>query len=293
VKRRAPGATLFRLLDIEAADVARHATVIDDLRERRLDGLIVRGALPAGAAAAAVARLERGDTPLRRATFPGFPEVPASPHVFGRAIVACPPDLTEYFAEAAAFRSALPSLFAGDLDFEARLSSIFSVLAGGRPASVPAGPGGGTYTPATIRVLPEGHQIGVHVGNAFLRLPQARHLATLVEVDVQLSYFVPLTLPEAGGELVVYALEWSDTEAYLPPAGEASGDLVYDASDEAIRFIELCDREVFRPGEGDLLIFDGGRYYHRVTPVRGGRPRRTLGGFVALTRDRAGVGYWS
>lgn len=291
--RHRPEDPLFHILDIDAADLGRHPSTILDVRERRLDGVIVRGALSPETVAMVVDRLERRDPPLRRTMFPGYPEDDASPHVLGRAIVSCPSDLVDYFANAADFRSSVRTLFQGSPDFEGRMEFLFSALAGGRPVSVPAGPDETTYTPATIRVLPDGHEIGVHVGNAFLRLPQAKHLSTIIEVADQLSYFIPLSAPEAGGELVVYALEWSDVEAFAPEPGKAVGDGVYDASGGAVPIIELCDKAVVRPGEGDLLLFDGGRYYHRVTPVKGSRPRRTIGGFLAFTRDHAALRYWS
>ena len=44
---------------------------------------------------------------------------------------------------------------------------------------------------------------------------------------------------------------------------------------------------------GDLLVFDAGRHFHRVTPVMGARPRWTLGGFVALSRDGSCFFVWN
>jgi hapalindole-type alkaloid chlorinase len=293
-----PAEPLFHFLEIDAVDVDRYPTVIADIMGRRFDGVIVRGVLSKDVVARVVDRLERRDPPFPRAVFPGFPDSDASPHILGRAIVASDPDLAQYFAAAADFRRCLRELFGGELDFEARLEAIFGALSGGLPAQIPVRPGGsaphdGTYTPATVRVLPDGQEIGVHVGNAFLHLPQAKHLASIVEVADQLSYFVPLTVPESGGELVVYALEWADTERYVTSADGGLTGSTYDASGESVRFIELCDKTTFAPGPGDLLVFDGGRYYHRITPVRGARPRRTIGGFLALTKDHRAVAYWS
>lgn len=292
MKQRRPGEPLFRFLDIDAADVGRYPTLIDDIRGGRADGVIVRGVLPREAIAAAVDRLERRDPPIPRTIFPGFTDDERAPYVLGRTIVSCPPDLGEYFADAAAFRGALPGVFREEPGFEARIEAVFRALSGGRPVSVPEGPEGKTYTSATVRVLPDGNEIGVHIGKSFMLLPQAWHLSRSVDVTEQLSYFVTLTLPEGGGELVVYALEWSDVEPYLPKAGEARGSNVY-APSTAVQFIEICDRESYRPGEGDLLLFDGGRYFHRVSHVRGGRPRRTIGGFLSLSLDHRAVSYWS
>jgi hypothetical protein len=44
---------------------------------------------------------------------------------------------------------------------------------------------------------------------------------------------------------------------------------------------------------GDLVVFDSGRFVHRVTAVEGARPRLTLGGFLTERLDGRGVGYWS
>jgi hapalindole-type alkaloid chlorinase len=293
-KRPSPELPLFDFLDIDAADLARHPSAVLDIRERRLDGVIVRGAFGPETVARVVGGLERGEPPFRCATSRGHPEDAASSHVLGPALASCTPDLVEYFAGAAEFRRSVRALFQGAPDFEGRMEFLFSALAGGRPVSVPAGPDDDTtYTPATFRVLPDGHGIGVHVGHAFLRLPQAKHLSTLLEVSDQLSYFIPLSVPELGGELVVYALERSDVEATAPEPGEAAGDRVDDATGEAAANVELCDEAVFRPGEGDLVLFDGGRYYHRVTPVKGPRPWRAIGGFLAFTRDHTALRYWS
>jgi len=293
MKQRVRGEPLFRFLDVQASEVGQYPSLIDDMREGRVDGVIVRGVFSESEVDAAVRRLDHGDPPLPRTTFPGFPpESPSSPYVLGRTIVSCPADLKAYFADAGAIRKALPAVFSEARGFEARVEKVLGTLGGGRPVSVPEGPEGATYAPATVRVLPDGNEIGVHVGKSFMRLPQAWHLAQSVDVREQLSYFVTLSVPESGGELVVYGLEWGDVEAYLPRAGEASGEHVYSAS-SAVAFIEACDREAYRPGSGDLLIFDGGRYFHRVSHARGAVPRRTIGGFLSMSLDGQGIRYWS
>ncbi len=43
----------------------------------------------------------------------------------------------------------------------------------------------------------------------------------------------------------------------------------------------------------DLLIFDGGRHFHRVAMVVGERLRGTLGRFVIFARSGDVVHYWS
>lgn len=44
---------------------------------------------------------------------------------------------------------------------------------------------------------------------------------------------------------------------------------------------------------GDLFLFASARCLHRVAPVLGSKARVTMGGFLALTKDRSSVLYWS
>jgi hypothetical protein len=46
-------------------------------------------------------------------------------------------------------------------------------------------------------------------------------------------------------------------------------------------------------GPGDLFFFPSARLLHRVSPVAGPKARITLGGFLALDRNRERVVYWS
>ena len=282
--------TELRFVEADAGELAAHAGAVDDLYAQRIQGLIVRGLIPPEELGRVVDRLERGAHQLPCAPFPGHEHRADPPHVLGRAIVSTEPDLVRYFEEAASFRLGCRALFAGAVDFEERIEGALSALAGGRQVRLPP-----SYTPATIRVLPEGHEIGVHVGNGFLRLPQARQLGALIDPVDQLSYFVPLTTPERGGALVVYGLEWADVAPYLPEPTAGPRGHSYDASatPDAEALIELYPKIVLQPGPGDLILFDGGRYYHRISRVGGPRPRRTIGGFAALSRDHRSLYYWS
>jgi len=292
-RRTQPDAPLFRFLFIDAADVNRHPTLIEDMIAKHVDGVIVRNLFDSETILRIKDRLARGDVPFDKRIFNGFGENSNVPYTLGRAIVSADPDLVEYFDVAQSTRKNLHDFFKPELDFEQRMAEVFGALANGRPVSVPAGPGEGqTYAPATFRFLPEGRDIGVHVGNSFLRLPQAKHLSTLVDTGDQLSYFVTIQAPQGGGELIVYGLEWDDVASKFP-AELGPSDMVYDRSGVMIPFVELCDKEPYKPGNGDLLIFDGGRYYHRVSHIEGPEPRCTLGGFLALSKDKKQICYWS
>lgn len=290
--RPSPDAPLFQFLYIDAADVANHPHAIRAMYDKQLDGMIIRNVLPRETIAAVAERLG-GDAGFVKMPFPMFASQKAPPHTLGAPVVGCDPEMREYFAHAGDYRHACRALFAGQVDFEARVEEIFRALSGGLPIVVPEGPHGGTYTSSTIRVLPEGHEIGVHVGNEFLRTPQASHLKQIVDPIDQLSFFVPLSVPEGGGELVVYGLEWDDVTAFVPTPESRYEANVYLEGTAVFDAVTEMDSTAFAPGPGDMLIFDGGRYYHRVSHVRGPRARRTIGGFLAYSQSHDKILYWS
>lgn len=290
-RQTSPNEPLFDFRYIDAADVHKHGSLIDDISERRVDGAIIRNALSPETLRVVKERLAKGSVPFAKRIFNGFPDAEGSPYTLGRAIVSASHDLVEYFDTARQTRKGLHDIFEGVGDFEERMAHLFGTLSN-RPVCVPEGPDGQTYAPATFRFLPEGRDIGIHVGNSFLRLPQAKHLSSIVDLVDQLSYFITIQAPEGGGELVVYGLEWDDVASQFP-AELGPDELVYDSSGVMIRLVELCSKQPFRPGDGDLLIFDGGRFYHRVAHILGKTPRCTLGGFLTFSRDRKTLCYWS
>src|SRR5690606_22825792 len=105
-----------------------------------------------------------------------------------------------------------------------------------------------------------------------------------IDVTSQISFFIVLSRPELGGELRLYASTWQpDVDAF-------SG--VNRASPEADALASLDGFFDHDPEVGDLMLFDGGRYYHRVNEIGGTRPRWTYAGFVARASDRQGIRFW-
>jgi hapalindole-type alkaloid chlorinase len=289
---------LFRFHEISAADLRKFPNAIEDIYRGRYEGLIIRGVFDPETVAEVTRRVEHGAAPIERTILPTQDKDQAPPVYTLGTLLMLERDEERYFAAAASFRAGCRVLFEGLPDFEERMTAVFGALAGGRAVEVPPGPGGATYTPATIRVLPEGKKIGLHVGNDFIHQPQARRLAACADVTCQLSYFVTLQTPEGGGELVIYGLEWSDIEKLRIERGESapkypgapSGS---GSADRAVVLVEHCDSMTLKPGPGDLLLFDGGRYYHRITHIQGSRPRVTIGGFMVASTDGRTVYYWS
>jgi hapalindole-type alkaloid chlorinase len=276
----------LRCVEIEVGELADHPDALHDIYTRKLDVIVIRGALPEHAASRVVNAIEDNFDRLHW-TPQEYPDLrPGQMLVMGMTLTPVSGldlDLDRYHQLAARFRDDVRRLFAGDPDFETTLSSTLSALSGARPVRLPARDGERCYTPATIRKLPPGCSIPVHCGNFFLQTPGYRRLSRLVDLEDQLSYFYTLRAADSGGELEIYELEWRD------PATPMLSDTVYDGP----RIAREHSGVKLRPAAGDLLLFDGGRYYHRVTCVGGEASRWTLGGFVGFSKDKSEVLVWS
>ena len=90
--------------------------------------------------------------------------------------------------------------------------------------------------------------------------------------------------PEAGGQLELYDLMWDDTPDDV---------LALGMSEERDARLERFGSRLTDVGVGDMILFTGGRIWHRVAPVEGGRERITIGGFLALSQDDRSIYFWS
>jgi hapalindole-type alkaloid chlorinase len=276
----------LRILDIHVSEVEKYPNTLRDIMfERNFEGMIIREIFSSETIEQVVSRLEEGAMSSLFLTRPtkGVDNNRYKPiEIYGQTLIGTSPSgLKNYFECAAAFQQECSSLFEGHLDFEERIENVLSSLCNGLPVEVPQGlEKDQTYTPATIRVLFEGNEMPVHAGNQLVCIPQSEHLNTLIDTTDQFSYFIPITIPETGGELVIYDMEWNPQEN--------SEEKVLNS-----RFEQDCKSVSVAPNPGDMLVFDGGRYYHRVAPVSGNRPRRTIGGFMAFAKQHDKLYYWS
>lgn len=244
------------------------------------DALIVRDAFDPKALAGAVERIRAsaGDYhwDLQEKPDPDFRQM----KVLGRTLTPVaggPFDLDAYAAIGAATHKVVEAQLPG---FFERFEGLMEQLSGGRPVRV-ARDGSRSYSPATIRHLPVGCQIPVHCGLFFMQSDGYREIMGHLDDTTQLSWFTTMQAPQAGGELVVYDLKWGSPE--VPTRGP-----MYDP-----RAIETFPAIRVSPPAGSILLFDGGRWFHKVSPVEGSIDRWTLGGFLGFDRRLERLAYWS
>lgn len=269
----------LRIVEIDVSRVVEHADAIARIVDGSIAGVIVRGVLDPGRVAELVRCLERdgGSLPtFRPPVFKGY--------VLGKPLVSASDGLRGYLDEAERFCAGCAAIFDEYPRFERRVHETLASLAGGRPVSVPRGADGRSYLPATVRVLIEGDRLPLHYENETLRSPVMEALLPSLDPSTLMSFYVPLATPRSGGVLRLFRTHCLE-----------GGDSLIEQHGGEERARPYFERQGFAlvlPGIGDLLIFDGGRWYHDVTPVEGGT-RWTLGGFLAVTRDHHAVHYWS
>lgn len=277
----------LRVLDAPA-DTILPSEFLLDIGENRHDMCIFRGLISPEEAAEIVARVE-----ARKHTLPWVPQDDPRRGLDQMCLLGCAltpygahPEgapMDHYLREADRFRALYQELVLPTVDLLARVAALMSRAAHGRPVQEPTGPDGRSFPPATLRRMPPGHMIPTHVGRWFQTTKGYAPLLPQVRRDFQLSWFVTLQRPDDGGYLEVFDLQWQ-----APEVPRRDGDNV---DGEAVS--ERWPRQPFRPEGGDLLLFNGGRWYHQVTRVQGSRPRFTFGGFCGFSHDMATVLRWS
>ena len=264
--------------ELHATDLARGAGTIERIFDGTIAGMIVKRVLDPERAAELVRRLER-----EGASLPTFRPPVFKGHVFGRPLVAAD-GLDGYLEDAARFRAGCAAIFPGYPDIEAAIDGALRALGAPWSVTVPTGTDGRAFLAVTVRVLVEGDRLPLHFENETFDRPVMAPLRPDLDASTLMSFYVPLATPPAGGLLRLFRTHCLDGGDSL--IGRLGGE------DPAREEFERRGFSFVLPEVGDLLVFDGGRWYHDVTPVEGGT-RWTLGGFLGVTRDHTAVRYWS
>jgi hypothetical protein len=276
--------SVLRILDVDWQDLERHRDALAELDSgESFVGMIIRRVYSPEAMDKIVARAEAGQS--------GLPEFPSNffpGRVFGRILPHEPPPLDAYFREAAMFREGSRTLFEGiDEPFQDRLEHLLGRLSGGRAIRVPVTASGQLYQPYSLREMRDGASINLHYEREAMDSPNMAEIRTLLARPHQLSCYLSVRVPESGGELSLYAVRGPDPRNTHLKFLDRKAEATY------AKIESMSPRQPLLVGEGDVLLFDAGTYYHRVTTVVGKRSRWTMGTFVSLSRDRDAYYYFT
>ncbi len=276
----------LRVRHFEDADALPSGDVIGELYDSSLDVAVVSGALDPDELGPALNRLDHDDellwTPQSRPVMDRADNLIFGNGLAPNGVDPGGPSADHYLACAARFVREAQDVFAG-LDLFERIHRVLDALAGPHPARLARAPDGRGFSPFTVRGVAPGNGFGLHAGNFFYGTPAYDGLRDQLDQADQISFFVPLRAAESGGELEIFSLRWGD-----PDIPTAPGQLL-DAAETERRFSSVVvELEV-----GEMIVFDGGRLFHRVTEVGGPHTRWTLGGFAARSRAGDALLYWA
>jgi hypothetical protein len=278
-----------RAIDVQAGAFATVANAIEDMYRDALDVVLARDAFPRTSLAAAGDFLDRDDhnpgwarpnekMPVEDIQLLGT-DTPATPTY--RAPGG--DSLDAYLSSAAKHLGEAERVWSGAFDATAEIQRALARFAGGRPVELPKASDGRSYLPYTLRRLVDGKQIGIHHDYHY-PLSLYSELAPQVDTQTLVSWVATLRKPESGGDLFVYGVT-----ATTPDAPKMPNGFQYDlaAIEQRYHFAK------FTPEVGDLFLLASGRCLHRIDKIIGSRARVTMGGFLALDKDRRRVLFWS
>lgn len=266
---------LGKWLDLKLGEISQFPDAIEQIYAGSLDGISIRGVFSPDEVRDTVRRVQQlSDEFVDH----------GSTIMFGTALVGSANDRSDYYAGAAAINGRLSDVLGND--FVERVGAVISNFAGGRQAVVPSEEGRGSYVPLTVRFLPPDRGVmHAHTANEFCNSWGAfEHLREIAVMWNSLSYFVVGQSPSSGGDLVLYDLMWDDTPDDVLALGMSS---------ERDELLARFPTTPIKLGPGDMILFTGGRIWHRVEPVSGDSERVTIGGFAALAKNDGDVYFWS
>lgn len=285
VSGRPPGTILYNFKTIQFSELCDFPNGLKDLSERRIDGFLVKNVLSELEVDTLIKNLPKLNNEFLRLNPSGY----TYPAPF--AIARDGESMQDYTKGGTYFFKHAKDILRTDIF--SRITSVFTTISGGREICIPYDKlPDSSFSPSTIRVLRPGFGgIHLHSGNYFQKEFPGFFDFLLSEISFynQLSYFIMLNPPEAGGELTIYDLEWED--AQVKSSLHENNTIVLNNG--TTLNVDQIQRMYLSPDKGDMIMFAGGPIWHRVEDIAGNEDRITLGGFMAFSHDDKKIYYWA
>ena len=255
----------WNILDIQSLDNGLDS--IDLLYTDQLDGILIKNVF-------STKEIETARKHIKSLSSE-FEQTPRGERL-GLSIMEAKNDLDEYFQKASNFRLQLKKIFANE--FEIRIFNVFNHLHSLKNIKLLERKNGEICIPAQIRIFHPGKGgVKAHIGNeVFERCQVYNHLKEIKKDVDTLSYFIVMDKPEKGGELVLYDFLREQTTLSMKQ---------HFYSCQLDNFLDNFRKQYISPEVGDMVIFNGGRIWHKVADFDGDKNRITVGGFLVYSQD--------
>lgn len=286
-----PKGPLYRFLDIDVKELSEHPDGIDKLQNGNHHGFIIRNVFSQDEVQSIVENYLKIPNEDLNEVNSGMIIYPAPFSLIDQNSDNSTYKLNAYYKGTETFWNQFPDQFG--VDFVKRCQKTIATIAGNRKATTPKGENGiGSYHPATFKHLVPGKgEFKAHCGNYFHKeFPTFyAHMKAISTIQNQMSYFVMLKPSDFGGELTLYDVSWDQAEI------RRTGDTVLEAKNgELLNLLDLkqVKRDQLQPRPGDMIVFSGGRIWHKVEVAQGSE-RYTIGGFMSISKDDKEIYLWS
>ncbi len=255
----------WNILDIQSLDNGLDS--IDLLYTDELDGILIKNVFSTKEIEIARKHIE--------SLLPEFEQIIYG-EKFGFSLMEATNDLNEYFQKASDFRLQLNQIFADE--FETRIFNIFNHLHSLKNIKLLDRKNDDICIPAQIRIVHPGKGgLKAHTDNEVFEKYQVYNHLKEIKKDVDiLSYFIVIDKPDKGGELVLYDLLREQTTLSMKQD-------FYSCQRDS--FLDNFRKQYINPEIGDMVIFNGGRIWHKVADFDGDKNRITVGGFLLSSQD--------
>jgi hypothetical protein len=119
----------------------------------------------------------------------------------------------------------------------------------------------------------------------YIEVTLSNKIQNLIIPETMMSWFFTVQEAERGGNIRI-------AHSYFCELTKHDEHHFSNKKGEQFLLKNIKGIEVETP-EKSLFLFNGGDFWHSITPPEGNRCRITLGGFMALNKEKNKIVYWS
>ena len=282
---------VYTIKQITCSEIAQGNLNMSDILIDRIHGFIVSDFLSESEVTNLITGLRKlTDSELTHIE-KGFDSYPMSFAQFDQMVQRDLLKEEDYFLKSEEFISSFTQKFG--IDIISKMNSIFALIKNAPNIEIPKKPNTNhQYIPFTFRELfPGDGCLKAHCENLFFQefpsfFSKINAFSTL---DNQLSFFIVLQKPEIGGELTLFDIVWNENQKRINDSEiKLENDNTYQFNDAG-----KLKRDYYHPPVGSLVVFSGGKIWHRVEKVIEAPSRITLGGFLSFSHNKTKLYTWS
>lgn len=285
----------YRIIEIDIKDVDKYNNAIELIYEGVIDGILIKNVFSKKEIENINHNIEinkkNAIKTYGKIIYEGYTIPKAFPQIVLENRANNLITFKDYFKLCETFKNENEKIFG--IDLEVRIKNTLTKITQKIVKPTKGFNNNGYYAFGTLRnFIPRNGNISVHCGNYFQKeFPEFyKSLEEQTQVKNQLSYTIKIKNEQSGGELTLYDLLWNENQtksSVVENKEIIDGGKIINIDNKKLR------RQYFKYNEGDMLVFAGGKIWHRVEHVKGGNDRITFGGFISKSKLFNGYNFWA